>query len=215
MKTWPLLLAGRLTRVWVQTYTLGLPARVRAERNDEIASDLWEQATEGGSEGESANRTAAHIFGRTVLGMPADVAWHLGELKGHDMQMSIGQKSIVGAFILLGLLTVNFSVMLIVSGISDRWLFSDTGDTIMGLIWLVFSAGPFVAVAGVYAWRRALAEGRSTRNARILIVTGTLGMAGVAAMMWWTVVGPLIAIVVVMYWVNKILKWRSDSPRSA
>ena len=95
MNTWPLLLAGSLTRGWVQAYTVGLPTRIRADRKAEIASDLWEQATESGVEGESASAVAAHIVGRTVLGMPADVAWHLGELKGDDMQLSTDQKTMV------------------------------------------------------------------------------------------------------------------------
>ena len=96
MNTWQLTLAGSLTRGWVRTYTTGLPTRIRAERKEEIASDLWEQASVGGNEGESANAIAAHIFGRAVLGMPADVAWHLGELKGDGMQLSNNQKPIVG-----------------------------------------------------------------------------------------------------------------------
>ena len=74
MSTWPLTLAGVFTRTWVNAYTTGLPRRASGERRGEIASDLWEQATSAGVEGESANAVAAHIFGRTVLSMPADVA---------------------------------------------------------------------------------------------------------------------------------------------
>ena len=215
MNTWPLALAGSLTRGWVRTYTTGLPTRIRAERKEEIASDLWEQASEGGSEGNSANTIAAHIFGRAVLGMPADVAWHLGELKGDDMQLSNNQKATVGAFIFLGIATLVFGVLLIKSGITQDWLFNDMSDTIMGLMMMVFMVGPFVAVAGVYAWRRADAEERSTKNAKTLIVVGTLGIAGMAGFMWWTIVGPIIAIGIVAYWVNKIGQWRSDPPRAA
>ena len=216
MNTLPLLLAGSLTRGWVRAYTAGLPTRIRADRKAEIASDLWEQATEGGIEGESANAVAAHIFGRTVLGMPADVAWHLGELKGDDMQLSIGQKSIVGLFILLGVATVVFGVIGIVIGIVDGWLFTDALDTIYGLVLIVIMATPFVATAGVYAWRRADAEGRSTKRARVMIVVGTLGMAALAFWMWWTIIGPVIAVSIVAYWVHKIRDWRGgDTPRTA
>jgi len=151
MNTWPLALAGSLTRGWVRTYTTGLPTRIRAERKEEIASDLWEQVSEGGSEGNSANTIAAHIFGRAVLGMPADVAWHLGELKEADMQLSNNQKATVGAFIFLGIATLVLGVLLIKSGITQDWLFNDMSDTIMGLMMMVFMVGPFVAVAGVYA----------------------------------------------------------------
>ena len=215
MSTLSLLLAGSLTRGWVQAYTAGLPTRIRADRKAEIASDLWEQATEGGTEGESANAIAAHIFGRTVLGMPADVAWHLGELKGDDMQLSIGQKTVVGAFIVLGVAAVVFSVMIIINGIVDGWLFSGVFDTILSSLLLIFMTGPFVALAGVYAWRRADAEGRSTKNARVMIVVGTLGIAGAAGTMFWTIIGPMIAVGIVAYWVHKISKWRNDTPRPA
>jgi hypothetical protein len=216
MNAWPLLLAGGLTRGWVRAYTIGLPARLRAERQAEIASDLWEQATVGGADGENAGGIAAHIFGRTVLGMPADMAWHMGELKGADMEMSVNQKLVVGAFIVLGVTALFFTSMLVVSGIDDGWLFSNGWDTVLGLIWLALGGGPFVAIAGVYAWRRADSEGRSTKNARIMIVVGTLGIAGVAGMMWWTVVGPVIAIAIIAYWVDKIGHWRGgDTPRAA
>ena len=212
MSTWLLFITGSLTRGWVRTYTTGLPARIRAERKEEIASDLWEQASAGGNEGESANAIAAHIFGRAVLGMPADVAWHLGELKGDDMQLSFSQKATVGTFIALGIATLALGVMIFKSSITSDWFFNDMSDTIMGLMMMVFMVGPFIAVAGVYAWRRADAEGRSTKNARTLIVVGTLGIAGMAGFWWWTVVGPIIAIGIIAYWVNKIGEWRGDPP---
>jgi len=215
MSTLALALAGRFTRGWAQTYTEGLPTHIRAERKEEIASDLWEQASEGGAEGESANAIAAHTFGRAVLGMPADVAWHLGELKGDEMQLSISQKSIVGIFILLGLATIIFGVMLSINGIDQGWLFHNPGETFEGLLLIAFTAGPLVAFAGVYAVRRAVSEGRSTNRARAIIVVGTLCIAGLGAWMYWTLVGPIIAVGIVAYWINKIGQWRSGPPRAA
>ena len=215
MNTWPLALAGSLTRGWVEAYTTGLPTRIRAERKEEIESDLWEQATGGGIEGESANAVAAHIFGRVVLGMPADMAWHLGELKGEDMQLSLGQKTVVGAFIVLGVATLVFGALLLINGIVDEWLFTDTKDTVEGLLLLAFMGGPFVAIAGVYAWRRADADGRSANKARGMVVTGTLGIAGLAGWMYWTIVGPVITVAIVAYWVYKIMRWRGGAPSEA
>ena len=214
MNTWPLLLAGSVTRGWVQVYTKGLPTRIRAERNDEVVSDLWEQATDGGIEGESPNAVAAEILGRTVLGMPADVAWHVGELKGADIQISIGQKAVVGAFIALGIATLVFGLSMFINGIADNWLFTDIRDTVEGVVLLAFIGGPFVAIGGVYAWRRADADGRSTKWARAMIVVGTLGIAGLAGFMYWTFVGPVIALAIVAYWVYKIRRWRSIAPRA-
>ena len=216
MNMWPLLIAGALTRGWVHAYTVGLPASIRFERMAEITSDLWEQATWSGVHGESARAVAAHIFGRTVLGMPADVAWHIDELKGNDMQMSIGQKSTVGAFIVLGVATLVFGAGMLVTGSEQKWLFTNIGDTIEALLLIVFMAGPFVAIAGVYTWRRADAEGRSTKRGRGLIVAGTLGIAGLAGFMYWTLIGPLITVAIIAYWVVKIRGWRGgDHPRSA
>ena len=195
-----------------QAYTAGLPTRVRTERKAEIASDLWEHATEGGIEGESTHSIAAHIFGRTVLGVPADVSWHISELKGENMQFSTSQRAIVGAFIALGVATVVFAVLIFINGIADEWLFTDARDTVEGLLLLTFTTGPFIAIAGVYAWRRADSEGSNTNGARSMIVAGTLCMAGLAGWMYWTIIGPVIAVSVVAYWAYKIGQWRSETP---
>jgi hypothetical protein len=117
MSTWPLALAGVFTRTWVHAYTSGLPKLRGGERREEIASDLWEHATGAGLEGQSPGAAAAHIFGRTVLGIPADVAWHLGELKGEEMEMSLNEKATVGAFIVLGVATIIFGIILAIAGI--------------------------------------------------------------------------------------------------
>ena len=86
MSTWTLTWAGRFTRGWTRFYTTGLPPRIGCGRRDEIASDLWEQATEAAYQGDSAVATAAHIFGRALLGMPADLSWYAAELRGCHME---------------------------------------------------------------------------------------------------------------------------------
>ena len=125
--------------------------------------------------------------------------------------MSIGEKLLVGAFFILGVATLVFGLLILISGVGD-WLFTDTRDTVEGLVILTFMGGPLVAIAGVYAWRRADADGRSTKRARLMIVVGTLGMAGVAGYMYWTIIGPVIAFAIVAYWVYKIMRWRVASP---
>ena len=62
---------------------------------------------------------------------------------------------------------------------------------------------------------RANAEGRSTKRARVMIVVGTLGIAGFAGILFWTIIGPIIAVAIVTYWVRKIRDWRGDTPRAA
>ncbi|MDA1095761.1 MAG: hypothetical protein O3B84_00675 [Chloroflexi bacterium] len=211
MNTWPLVVTGSLARSWASVYTAGLPKLIRTERRSEIASDLWEQATNGGFDGKSANAIAAHIFGRVVLGMPADIAWHLGELKGENMEYSVGQKSVIGVFTVLGVLTVLFGTLIVQSGIADGWLFSDLGNSVMSVLVFTSIAGPFVAVAGVYAWRRADAEERSTKNARVMVVVGTLGISVLSFLMYWTIVGPIIGAAIVAYWVYKVRGWRTGT----
>lgn len=211
MITWPLEISGQIARGWTQIYTAGLPTKIRIERKAEIKSDLWEQAIDGVNEGRRTSVVAAHIFARTTLGIPADVAWHLGELKGADMHMSFGQRSAVGVFIVLGVASVFFALALGVSGDG----FNGWQDIAFGLLALMGIVGPIISIAGVYAWRRANAEGRSTKKAQTLIIVGTLGIAGLAGMMYWTLIGPLIAVAVVTYWIFKIRNWRGENRRAA
>ena len=65
--------ARSLVAAWVRLYTLGLPATVRGDRRDELASDLWEQATEG----DGRRTVGVEIAARALLGVPADLAWRL------------------------------------------------------------------------------------------------------------------------------------------
>ena len=129
--------------------------------------------------------------------------------------MSIGQKSVVGAFILAGVATFVFGVLIMIRVITGEWLFTNVYDTVTAFMLLMFMAGPFVAIAGVYAWRRADSEGRDTKRAQTMIVAGTLGIAGFGAVMWWTIIGPVIAIAIAAYWAYKIGQWRGGAPRAA
>ena len=47
--------------------------------------------------------TAAHIFGRAVLGMPADLSWHAAELRGRHVETTTPRGILIG-FTLIGLL---------------------------------------------------------------------------------------------------------------
>ena len=72
-------------------YTVGLPRETRAERRDEIASDVYEHcATDG--HGPAARSVRAAIIGRTLRGVPGDVLWRIEE--GHAMKRQ--QRAAVG-----------------------------------------------------------------------------------------------------------------------
>jgi len=65
--------ARALTRSWATLYTAGLPGDLRAPRRDEIESDLWEQAQDGGT----PVVTAIHMLLRLATGIPSDLVWRV------------------------------------------------------------------------------------------------------------------------------------------
>ena len=204
MNTWSLALAGEITRGWARLYTAGLPAATGEERRGEIASDLWEHASWAGACGRSGHATAAHIFARTVLGMPSDVSWHVAELRGPEMPF--GSRAIVGVAVILGALSVLMAVSLTIALLTAPWHHSEDplflAAVVAGLV------GPFVALGGVYVLRRAAVEGDSPGRGRALIVAGTCGIAVLGgAMSHWTVVGPIIAVAIVLFWLVRIVGW--------
>lgn len=66
-----------LVRAWVDLYTRGLPAELRAARRDEVADDLWCEQEEAATLGRSASALGADMVLRLLFGMPADVGWRL------------------------------------------------------------------------------------------------------------------------------------------
>ena len=66
-------------RAWVDLYTRGLPAEVRATRRDEIDDDLWCEVEEAAAGGRSPRQVDAEMLVRWLLGMPADVGWSLAQ----------------------------------------------------------------------------------------------------------------------------------------
>lgn len=75
--------AIRLVRWWTRVYTTGLPPEQRRARQEEIDSDLWEQAQDGNA--GATHRTALQIVGRMLLGVLEDLTWRveqIGEVGG-------------------------------------------------------------------------------------------------------------------------------------
>lgn len=66
-----------LVRGWVDLYTRGLPADVRAARRDVVDDDLWCQHEEAEALGRSPRSLAGEILLRLFLGMPADLSWRV------------------------------------------------------------------------------------------------------------------------------------------
>ena len=176
------------------------------------AAVRWEHASWAGETGRGAHATAAHIFARTVLGMPSDVSWHVGELGGPEM--TFGRRALVGVAVILSALSVLMGAALIGGLFSGGWSATDDGlyGALLMLGVLAGLIGPFVALSGVYVLRRATAEGRSPKLGRTLIVAGTGGIALISGAVYWTVIGPIVAIAIVVYWAVRIPMWAKERP---
>ncbi|MCZ6544702.1 MAG: hypothetical protein O6913_03230 [Chloroflexi bacterium] len=214
MNAAPLRWAGRFTRGWVRAYTTGLPRPIGQDRRDEIASDLWEHAADAGASGAGARTTAAQIFGRAVLGMPADLSWHLGELKG-DTMTTMPQRLTVIVFGLFGFLSLLMGVGMVVGLTHGNWDVSSDSALFSGLLFAGTIAGligPLVALVGVYALRRAQADGAPLTIPRGLLIVGTGGIAFFGAAVWWSIVGPIIAVAILAFWAVQIARWRGEPP---
>ena len=79
--------AGRVDAAvlaWCRWYTADLPDDVAAERQAELASDLFEERE------HSRARATGSILGRAVRGLPADLAWRGARLRGLAIGASRG-----------------------------------------------------------------------------------------------------------------------------
>jgi hypothetical protein len=66
-----------LIRGWVDLYTRGMPAELRAARRDEIDDDPWCEHEEAAATGRSARSRDTDLALRLVFGIPADITWRL------------------------------------------------------------------------------------------------------------------------------------------
>ena len=71
-----------LVRGWVDLYTRGLPAALRAARRDEVDDDLWCQREEANAVGRSPSSLAGEVLLRLFLGIPADLSWRVSQHGG-------------------------------------------------------------------------------------------------------------------------------------
>ena len=196
---------------WASIYTAGLPASIRQGRRTEIDSDLWEQIE---SDDAATLSTASHVLLRMLLGIPSDVAWHLSELGGNPMNRPLASTAILGGVTILGGLSVLAGVGLMIGFAEGSWSLDDEGGFGVVFFFAVIAGllGPFVALAGAYEMRRAQVEGRSPTTGRTMVVGGTLGIAAIAGAMWWTIVGPLLAVAIVAYWTLQLGGWPRQEP---
>lgn len=106
------LLASRIARGWVATYTTGLAPALRDSRRAEIASDVWEHHRDAEEARRSAWGFAASVLSRAARGAPADLLWR-ANVEGPKMNINIPFQRIVGglflAMIVLTMVTIGIS----------------------------------------------------------------------------------------------------------
>lgn len=71
----------RWVLAWCALYTRGIPAAAAEGRRDELASDLFEQASWGDENALAPKRVAAVIAGRSIRGVVSDLLWRRGALR--------------------------------------------------------------------------------------------------------------------------------------
>jgi hypothetical protein len=73
--------SASVVRRWVDGYSRGLPADVRAARRDEIEADLWDESLAAVALGRATSIDRQRLD-RLIRGIPADVTWRLGQRRG-------------------------------------------------------------------------------------------------------------------------------------
>lgn len=72
--------AAALVTWWTTVYTRRLPRQVAQRRQEELASDLWEQRAHARQAGAPALLVALAILRRAIAGIPADLQWRHNQL---------------------------------------------------------------------------------------------------------------------------------------
>jgi hypothetical protein len=84
--------AARIVLRWVDRYTGGVPSAARAERQAEIASDLWEHVAAS----PPGLRTELAVLWRWARGIPADLSWRRARRGGRRLPSRRGTLRVTG-----------------------------------------------------------------------------------------------------------------------
>ncbi len=172
-------LAIGLTRWWVRLYTRGLPPEMRDARRAEIESDLWEQGEDATANGSQPDETALEVFGRLLLGVPADLTWRVQAGLSTRSERSIKMNE---SWIMRGVLVAAVLVALVPTGLGISYLagggeWDSTFERVAAsLLWIAFG---LVMGAGLL-----LSKSRSALGLGLLAV----GVIGISVMLYWAAV---------------------------
>jgi hypothetical protein len=114
---WLLDFAIALARAWTASYTRGLPHDIRAERREEIDSDLWEQQWLAARRGDPALGTAIEVLTRMLFGVISDITWRAqaGAPAPPHRSIKMSESWYMRALVIVG---VVLALFLILSGIA-------------------------------------------------------------------------------------------------
>jgi hypothetical protein len=188
---WLLGLAIALTRSWAATYTRGLPPDVRAERREEIDSDLWHQQRLADLERQPVTGTAVDILVRWLVGIPSDITWRVetgaSQPKGtRPMNDTLPMR--------IGLALVSLPLLaLVVNGVAIAFFGSgDFDNSTEHVAWgLMFLACPLLALVGLWLCRAQPRLGFG------MVVIGAL--AGALIMFWMAFITVPVALAVIVF----------------
>jgi hypothetical protein len=114
-----------LIRGWVDLYTRGMPAAVRAARRDEVDDDLWCQQQEALVAGRSAQSLGGELLLRLVFGIPADISWRVSnrvsaEARALERSASMSAR-VIGALAILAAASWGVAAAVVVVAGNDAW----------------------------------------------------------------------------------------------
>ncbi|ANJ26104.1 hypothetical protein [Agromyces aureus] len=163
--------AARATLHWSLRYTGGLDPVVAADRQNEILSDLHEQAAWATEAGVSQRAIARSIRARMLRGIPADLSWRRTQLTGEETARWSAPRVdglLVAAVALIGIVQVAVGTY-IAARQTRALLIGDIG-------FIPSSAAITIALGSIALVATALLWHRSTRHwgAMMLAVTGVL-----------------------------------------
>lgn len=191
-----------ITRSWASTYTRGLPCDTRAERRDEIDSDLWEQHRLATGRGDPALGTAIEILARMLLGAISDITWRAqaGSLARADRSISMNESTYMRGLVAVGVVLAVFLMVTGVASIADALLDSDVGSGMAAFGAITLLAGAAVA-AGLLM---------SKRNPLLGIGLVAVGAITVAVAWYWMLVITIpvgIALVAIAFFRARQAEW--------
>ena len=184
--------AQDLERRWAAIYTAGLPDEARKRRRAEIDSDLYEHQQDALTTTGATTALAADVFGRFLLGLPADVSWRLGLLRTSG-RASVAPVAAVSFALFVAAISVAFAV--------SHGLQGGTGDLVLNMI----------AISGVAAFLLGFA-----RSKRSPLLGGSLAVAGSLFMsfsLFWTLIEPLLGLALAAYAVRRAWGFAKDRPQ--